>query len=295
MSRFRGRIWQGWKTLSLAAVCALSAGELPAYAQKVTIFDLDQAICANDWSDAIDVASLLVADETTPSAQRASLLTLRRQLENYRAENALIAEEQACDRTNPYLLSAIAVPTVQTGAPLGWEMAVAAATDNRYGTQVMTESEPFALPVAMAEPMGLTPAVPVDLSNGFNVVSGHVGSGHQVYGFVARRGDRLDANLVVTRVMTGSLYTSDDSQLFIFDSQGNLMAAVDDTDSTQQSRISGLTLPKTDLYFAVVTSYNNDPIFNSENRLAGWQDNGGGRFDYTLTLSGVTPTNALTR
>lgn len=295
MSQFRGRLRWGWGTIPLAVVCALPASVLPAHAQKVTIFELDQAICANDWSDAIDIAGMLVADEMTPSAQRTSLVSLRRQLENYRAENTLVAEEQACDRTDPYLLTAPAVPTVQTGAPLSWELAVAEATDNRYSTQVVTESDAFALPVVIVEPLGLTPAVPVDLSNGFNVVSGHVGSGHQVYSFVARRGDRLDATVAVTRVMTGSLYTNDDSQLFVFDSQGQLIAAADDTDSTQQSRISDLVVPKTDLYFAVVTSYNNDPLFGSENRLTGWQGNGGGRFDYTLTLSGITPTGALTR
>ena len=296
MNLFQGCLWRGGTaTLSLMAASLLSAG-LPAYAQSVTVFDLDQAICANDWREAIDITGMLIANDMTSSTQRTSLLALRRQLENYRAENTLVAEEEACHRTDPYLLTVTAAPTVQTGAPLRWEPAVAEVTDNRYSSQaVVTESDPFTLPVAMAEPVGLTPAVPVDLRSGFNVVSGHVGAGHMVYGFVARRGDRLDASLAVTRVMTGSLYTSDDSQLFIFNSQGRLIAAADDTGSTQQSRISDFTLSETGLYFAVVTSYNNDPIFNADSRLAGWQDNGGGRFDYTLSLSGVTPTSALTR
>lgn len=296
MSQFQVRTWRRWAGIAgLAAIATLPANVLPAYAQKTTIFDLDQAICANDWSDAIDITGTLMADETTPSFQRTSLLSLRRQLENYRAENTIITEAQACDRTNPYLLPVAAVPTVQTGESLRWELAVAEATDNRYSTQVITESQAFALPVAMGESLGLTPAEAVDLSDGFNVVSGHVGAGHQVHGFVARMGDRLDANLAVTQVMTGSLYTSDDSQLFIFDSQGRLLAAVGDAEPTQQSRISSLVIPKTDLYFAVVTSYNNDPIFGSDGHLTGWQDNGGGRFDYTLTISGITPTSSLSR
>ena len=95
--------------------------------------------------------------------------------------------------------------------------------------------------------------------------------------------------------MSGTLYTSDDSQLFIFDRYGNLIAAADDTDGTAQSHLTNVTIPKTDLYFAVVTTYNNDPIMNRDGRLTGWQDNGGGRFDYTLTISGVTPTSALVR
>ena len=126
------------------------------------------------------------------------------------------------------------------------------------------------------------------------MVSGQVGTGHEVYSFVAGLGDSLTVSLDVTQVMTGTLYTSDDSQLFIFDKTGKLLAIADDTDG-QQSRISELIIPKTDVYFAVVTTYNNDPILNRDDHLTGWQDNGGGRFDYTLTLSGVTRTSALVR
>ena len=99
--------------------------------------------------------------------------------------------------------------------------------------------------------------------------------------------------------MAGSLYTSDDSQLFIFDRSGALIATADDaTDNIgggQRSRLNDWVVPKTDLYFAVVTSYGNDPIFDSAGQLTGWQDNGGGRFDYTLSISGATPTGRLVR
>ena len=267
----------------------------PAQAQETTAFDLDRAICANDWNSAIGIASRLMAQAQTTGAQRDSLLVLRRQLEGYQSKNAVVTAVQACDRTNPYLLEAILPPAVPPDEPLGWAGAVAEAANSQHSTEIVTESVALRLPVSAGDLVELTPAEPVDLSRGFNVVSGHVGSGHEVYGFVARRGDRLEASLEVTRVMTGSLYTSDDSQLFIFDRDGNLIASADDTSSPQISRISGLTMPKTDLYFAVVTSYNNDPIVNAEGRLTGWQDNGGGRFDYTLTLLGVTPTRALMR
>lgn len=273
----------------------LSATALPAQAQRTAAFDLDRAICANDWNSAIGIVGRLVAQAETTSIQRDSLLALRRQLEGYRSKNEIVTAAQACDRTDPYLLEVTLVPTVPTGEPLGWEAAVAAAANSQYSNKIITESVGLRLPVSAGDPVGLTPAEPVDLSTGLNVVSGHVDSGHQVYGFVAGRGDRLEANLEVTRVMTGSLYTSDDSQLFIFDRHGNLIASADDSNGTQLSRINDITMPKTDLYFAVVTSYNNDPIVNSEGRLTGWQDNGGGRFDYTLTLSGVTPTSVLMR
>lgn len=282
-------------TLLIAALSTLATHGLPAYAQRTTVFDLDQAICANDWRGAVNIVGMLVADSRTTNGDRNALLDLRRQLERFRAENFILADAQACDRTNPYLLEVTLPPTVQTGEPLGWEGAVAAATHNRYSTQVVTEGEAFALPVSIGSPAGLTPAEPVDLSQGLNVVAGHIGPGHQVYGFVAGLGDRLNINLAVTQVMTGTLYTSDDSQLFVFDRHGMLIAAADDTHGGQQSHIDSLVLPKTDLYFVVVTSYNNDPILDRAGRLTGWPDNGGGRFDYTLSVSGATPTSALIR
>lgn len=278
-------------SISLWLLCGIS----PAIAQRTTTFDLDQAICANNWPEAISIVSVLIAQDETTGNERNALLSLRRQLQRYQSENILVTADVACDRTDPYYLRSTVPNTVQTGEPLGWENAVAEATENRFSTELVTEPVDLTLPVEIAEIEGLTSATPVDLSQGLNVVSGHVGQGHNVYGFVAGLGDRLEANLNVTRVMTGSLYTSDDSQLFIFDRYGNLIASADDTDDSPQSQITDLTIPKTDLYFAVVTTYNNDPILGQDGRLAGWQDNGGGRFDYTLTLSGVTPTSALVR
>ena len=284
-------------TIALSGL-SVSAGLriLPsAQAQRTAQFELDSAICSNEWSTAIDIISMLVGSDRITNRDRALLLALRNQLAEYRAENTVVARAAACDRVNPYRLEASNAKTIPAGGDaLGWEGAVAAASQNGLSSSIVTESVPFSLPVDVDSIAGLTPASPVDLSQGLNVVSGQVGAGHQVYSFVAGLGDSLTANLNVTSVMAGTLYTSDDSQLFIFDSKGKLLAAADDTNG-QQSRISDLVVPKTDVYFAVVTSYNNDPILNREDYLMGWQDNGGGRIGYTLTLSGVTRTSALVR
>ncbi|MEO0768076.1 MAG: hypothetical protein AAFY72_01370 [Cyanobacteria bacterium J06649_4] len=285
--------------MGLGLAMGLTLGCLPAMAQasnqRSMVFDLNQAVCANDWDRAIDMAGILIASDTTNSEDRQALLSLRRQMVQYRAEGTLASDAQACNHTDPYMLTAAAPETLQTAEPLGWEAAVAEVTENQYSTELITESPQLTLPVNMSTQPGLTPAEPVDLSRGLTVVPGHVGPGHQTYGFVAGMGDRLDINLEVTRVMTGSLYTSDDSQLFIFDRDGRLLVSTDDDGGSQQSRISNWVVPRTDLYFAVVTSYNNDPIFNQQGRVTGWQENGGGRFDYTLGISGATPTSALVR
>ena len=267
----------------------------PAYAQRTAQFNLDSAICSNEWSTAIDIIGTLIGDDLTTSRDRTALLALRNQLAQYRAENTVVVNAAACDRTNPYQLEASNSKTVQSGGePLGWEGAVAAASQNGLSASIVTEGVPFDLPVEVDNIAGLTPASPIDLSRGLNIVSGQVGTGHRVYSFVAGLGDSLTIDLDVTRVMAGTLYTSDDSQLFLFDREGKLLTTADDT-SGQQSRISNFVVPKTDVYFAVVTSYNNDPILTREDYLTGWQDNGGGRFDYTLRLSGVTRTSALVR
>jgi len=298
LDRTQNKHWQSRILTALGVASGLTLAGLgatslqPAYAQRTAQFNLDSAICNNEWSNAIDIISTLVGSDDTNSRDRTALLNLRTQLVQYRAENTVVARAEACSRINPYRLSAL--KPVQTSEPLGWEGAVAAAAYSQPSTHIITQSVPFSLPVEVGSVAGLTPANPIDLRQGLNVVSGQVGTGHQVYSFIAGLGDSLTAHLNVTQVMTGTLYTSDDSQLFIFDKNGKLIATADDTDG-QQSRISELVIPKTDVYFAVVTTYNNDPILNRDDRLTGWQDNGGGRFDYTLTLSGVTRTSALIR
>ncbi|MEL7332155.1 MAG: hypothetical protein AAFN12_07885 [Cyanobacteria bacterium J06560_2] len=276
------------------AALLLFAGELPARAQRTTVFDLNQAICASEWTEAIGITGTLIGDERTTDDDRQSLLTLRRQLEYYRADEAIMGRSGSCDLTSSYLLPALPVAASNGPEALGWNAAVAEVTENQFATQVVTESPQLRLPVNMEARAGLTPAQPVDLERGMAVVPGHVGAGHEVYAFVAGMGDHIDINLEVTQVMTGTLYTSDDSQLFIFNRDGILVESSDD-DGGNQSSVNGFVAPKTDVYFAVVTSYNNDPIFNQDNQITGWRENGGGRFDYTLSISGVTPTSALVR
>lgn len=298
-SRHRFYAQLSWLGVAPMMAGLIAVGSTSALAQathpRTTAFELNQAVCANDWNQAISITSNLLANVHISDAQRTELITLRRQMEQYRAEGAVATDEQACNQTNPYFLEAQTPETPPHNTVLGWEGAIAEVTENQYNSEVITESPVASLPVRLSDQPGLTPAEPIDLSRGLAAVSGHVGSGHEVYAFVAGMGDQLDINLEVTRVMTGSLYTTDDSQLFIFDKNGRLLTAVDDTDEGKESRISGWVVPETDVYFAVVTSYNNDPIFNQDDRVVGWQGNGGGRFDYTLSVSGATPTNALVR
>ncbi|NJL21444.1 MAG: hypothetical protein HC895_12450 [Leptolyngbyaceae cyanobacterium SM1_3_5] len=130
----------------------------------------------------------------------------------------------------------------------------------------------------------MSPAVNLDLASGSATQSGTVSSGQQVYSFVARAGDRLSIDVNVTRIMPGTPFMDDDSQLFLFDAAGRLIAQNDDQERSFQSRIANFTIPADGSYFVVVTTFNNDPILNSSGIVLRWESDGGSNIEYLLTV-----------
>lgn len=107
-------------------------------------------------------------------------------------------------------------------------------------------------------------------------------------------------------------FTTADTQLFLFDLNGNGVTHNDDNVMPGiglQSRITGLFVTAPGIYYLAITQYNNDPLnpanaliwnntpFRSERRpdgpgapgpLDSWTTSGiGGAFSYTIELSGV--------
>jgi hypothetical protein len=243
----------------------------------------------------------------------------------YQSNRVIIPDNASCDRIYPNILAVpaespialipTAAPTIvassntTTGATtfstgvqpavggLNWNEGVASVTGRRAPV-VQLDPRPESeinppIPVALFDGStpALLPSTSIDTSDGFNVVAGQVGEYHQVYSFVARLGDRVSLDIDVTRVFPGTLYTNDDSQIYLFDKQGRMLAFNDDADG-RQSRLSDVVIPQTDVYFAVVTTHNNTPIWSNQT-LSGWSETGGARFDYTLTLTGLTPSVAI--
>ncbi|PSN17859.1 hypothetical protein C7271_15525 [filamentous cyanobacterium CCP5] len=106
------------------------------------------------------------------------------------------------------------------------------------------------------------------------------------------QGDLVTIEVDVTEVYSGSLYTDDDSQLFLFDSQGTLLVENDDFTGLQ-STISDFELPFTDRYYVAVTTYNNDPVLDGDRRITDWSGNGGSDIDFTIVVTGLTPVDQL--
>jgi hypothetical protein len=144
---------------------------------------------------------------------------------------------------------------------------------------------------ALAGPVGLDPSTTVDVSSGSATVSGAVGTGHQVWDFMAWAGNSITLDIDVTAQLQGTTYRDDDTALYLFDSMGHLLTYNDDDGQLHSlaSLISGYTLGYSGTYYAVVSTYGeaNFPSFDSAHILTGWPDVGESNVEYNLKISGV--------
>jgi hypothetical protein len=265
--------------------------ELMTFRQELMSHQTNRAIIPDNTSCARVYPSILAVPASSPVTTVANAAPAIATTSNTTSSNTTTSNATSADVAS----SASASPT---SGGLNWNEGIASVTGRRapvvqLDTRPEAEINPV-IPLALFDGSNpaLLPSSPIETFEGFNVVAGQVGEYHQAYSFVARLGDRLSLDLDVTRVFPGTLYTNDDSQIYLFNAQGQLLAFNDDADG-RQSNLSNFLVPQTDLYFVVVTSHNNTPIWSSNQTLSGWSETGGAKFDYTLTLTGVTPSVAI--
>lgn len=256
-----------------------------------------RAVCLNDWAGAIALTGPLIAADGVTPAYRQAMVDLRDQLEIFRVGGTVIPAIDNCEA----VLRRYAVASQVPGEPLDWAEAINSVLNDGLGAPppiTPVERQETARTLAdlnryeVYEIPALIPALTISLQTGSGVSAGAVSSSPQVFTFFAGLGDRVDINVDVTRVMLGSLYEDDDTQLFLFDAAGKLLAQNDDFDGLQ-SRLANTILPRTGRYYVAVTTYNNDPILDGEGYILGWANTGGSAVEYTLTISGATPTPDL--
>lgn len=293
-----------WPIVFAAGAIALN----PIFASRVAVAksdtaalqnELELAVCLNEWPYALSLIDPLIATPNITPGYRSELVQFRHQLQDYATINAVMPTSPTCETVLARTIPADQV--VSADMPLDWAGSIYALTNpgnpRPSAIRQTTRIQPIAQTVLNQanEPIPLlSPATPVDLRNGSNVVAGAVSTGYEVFSFLAGLGDRVSLEVDVTEVLPGALYTDDDSQLFLFDSNGRLLAENDDL-SGLQSGIQDFPIPETGYYYAVITTYNNDPILNAAQEISSWSDNGGSNIEYTLTISGVTPTAQLLR
>ncbi|MEO1589939.1 MAG: hypothetical protein AAFU71_01470 [Cyanobacteria bacterium J06632_22] len=267
-----------------------------------TLFtQLDEAVCLNQWDDAIALTGVLLALPDISPNYRVTLLGFREELTELRAFEAVVPHSSSCDRTEALTLSPPITAQANATSDFDWRRGIAAITQsNRQIVQLDPTpndlvNPPIPLALLDSAPIALADAIPLDTRDGFSVVAGAITPNRQQsYAFVARVGDRLTLDLDVTRIAVDAGITGEDSHLFLFDETGRLVSENDDADG-RQSRIDRVVVLDTQVYYAVVTSHNNLPILDSDNQLAGWTGTGSTQFDYTLTLTGATPSGEILR
>lgn len=275
--------------------------ETPALAQTPQASSqnpLQVALCLNDWNRAITLLGPLIASEQITPARRQALVNYRQTLIDLRNQGSAVTDMPNCEVIlSQYVESQPQLPS----PPLDWEDAIAAT----YGIGSTVPPLPYQQQRQQAgrEAAGLTfaqeneieslsPFTPLDTASGSAVSAGSVSRGQAVYSFWGARGDEATLQVRVNEVRTGSLYTDDDSQLFLFDSQGTLLASNDDFTGLQ-SAIQSFFLPYTGRYYVAVTTYNNDPELDSERRVTRWNGSGGSDIEFTISVTGLTPLRDL--
>ncbi|MFO8064836.1 MAG: DVUA0089 family protein [Spirochaetia bacterium] len=113
--------------------------------------------------------------------------------------------------------------------------------------------------------------------------SGTVGERHEAFAFSVEEPSTAQLEVVVTDVMEGVEYEDDDSVLYLFDDRGRLLDKDDDSGEGYASYLE-VELPKAGQYYAVVTTYGDEPTLDQQDYLVEFEDTGKSRFDFDLEL-----------
>lgn len=288
------RVW-----LSLSAL-VLSWGGIWGSATAATLplatlqRQMKTAVCLNDWDTAVDRASAMIASPRLSAQDRQDLVNFRHTLQRYQEERLAMQGIPGCEAHLAQYLEIVPTPSqpLQLDRALLRFLGIPDLTPDQLARQIngtrragLSEPQPTDIP-------GLSPALLIGTPRGSGVIAGAVSAGVEVFTVVGGQGDRITVALNVTRILPGLRYTDDDSQLYLFDRQGYLVASNDDFNGLQ-SRLDNLLLPNSGLYYIAVTTYNNSPQLSPAGQLLGWSGDGSSFIEYTLTVTGLTPSGQL--
>lgn len=287
-------IWLGLGTLALAGVGLGVAPARAALPRTTLQWQLQTAVCLNDWATAIDRTSALIALPDISAQRRQDWVDFRRDLQRYQQENLAIQGIPGCEAHLAQYLDPVPTPGIplQIDRVLSRQAGIPDLTPDPLARQINATYRAGLLEPQPTDIPELSPALLVGTSHGSGVIAGAVSAGVEVFAFVGGQGDRVTVDVTVTRILPGLRYTDDDSQLYLFDSQGYLVASNDDFNGVQ-SRLDGVSLPSSGLYYVAVTTHGNQIELSPDGQLIGWSGEGGSFIEYTLTVTGLTPSSQL--
>ena len=259
--------------------------------------DLQRAVCLNDWEGAIALVNPMIAVPNLTNTYRQSLVDLRDQLTEFAKVGTVIPNIDQCESMlQRYVPAGAVANTPPEGAVAGIAFLDLEGASSP-GSQADRQQE--AVAVAGLERLdrydvpALSAALFIDMQTGSAVSAGAVSGNAQIHTFFGGLSDRVTLDVDVTRILPGAIAQNDDTQLFLFDATGTLIAANNDDADGLQSKLEDILLPRTGRYYVAVTTYDNAPILDETDRILGWTLAGGSAVEYTLTIRGVTPSANL--
>jgi hypothetical protein len=102
-------------------------------------------------------------------------------------------------------------------------------------------------------------ATEIDFVGTRGIGEGSVARSFEAFWFELEEDTRISMAILVTEEREGVRFTDEDSMLFLFDSRGKLLTADDDGGPGSTSRIDEILLEGGERYYAVVTTFPNEP------------------------------------
>ncbi|WP_009547782.1 pre-peptidase C-terminal domain-containing protein [Crocosphaera subtropica] len=131
------------------------------------------------------------------------------------------------------------------------------------------------------------PITLLDLSTGATTASGAVSTSNDVYAIQAQAGELVSVDVNVTEILSGLGYTNDDTQLYLYNSEGDILAFSEDKADSFASRVLNFLVPEDGTYYIAVTTAGNEAILElgDVNQLLGFQETGLANVVYDLNVS----------
>ena len=149
---------------------------------------------------------------------------------------------------------------------------------------------PVGLSASLAQGEPPAPEVTqLSLSEGGGIVAGEVSTDYNLFQFEGQQGQTVILDVDVTTILMGSVYTDEDSQLYLIGDQGRILAFNDDEDENNFESRLRFVLPENGTYYVAVTTFGNQPVVNDEQQITSWQNTGLGHIRYDLIFQVDTP------
>ncbi|MEM9218707.1 MAG: PPC domain-containing protein [Cyanobacteria bacterium P01_F01_bin.150] len=148
---------------------------------------------------------------------------------------------------------------------------------------IITDEAP---PTAVEDTDPFDNVTELDISGGQAIASGTVSTSNNVYAIEATAGDLLSIEVDVTEVLNGIAYTNDDTQLYLYNEAGDVLAFSDDKPDSFASNLFNYLVEETGTYYAAVTTAGNEPILElgQVNQLLGFEETGLANVAYDITV-----------